>query len=112
MEARFIGDDKDIILEGHHKLFWPFARRIGARSSGECFPGRGAWSACTALPTIPTRTLWRLFLVPTIFIRDPCMWLKRKKLGSDDLREGRRGRALVQALETEEGDKKEVLPLV
>lgn len=41
------------------------------------------------------------------------MQLKRKRLGPTvDMREGRREKALVQAVKTEEGEKKEVAPLI
>lgn len=51
--------------------------------------------------------------VPMIFMKNPHMRLRRKKLGpTANLREGRKKRALARATEAEEGEEEEVPPLV
>lgn len=51
--------------------------------------------------------------VPTIFMRGPHKWLKRKKMGPIvDLREGRREKVLERATKAKEKDEEEVAPFV
>lgn len=54
-----------------------------------------------------------MVLAPTIFVRDPHMRLKKKKLGPNmGLREERRERALARAVEAEGGEYKDTRPLI
>lgn len=60
-EAQFIGDGKNTILEGHHKLLWPSTRRVGVRAPGGVLSRSGASGAYIASLVTPIIAFWRLF---------------------------------------------------
>lgn len=80
-EARFIGSGKDLILKGHNKLLWPYARRIGMRLPGAVL----FWERCIEHIHCFTYNTDKIPLevvpISTIYVKDPHMQVKRKKLG-------------------------------
>lgn len=114
MEVRFIRNSHDRILEGHQRLLWPSVGRVSVRSPG----GVLFWERCIerlrCFAHNTDKSPVEVISVPTIFMRDPHMRLKRKRLGpATDLRDGRRERAMGRATEAEERDEEdEESPLV
>lgn len=80
-EARFIGNGKNSILEGHYKLFWASAKRIDVRLLGRVLLQEWCIERMQLFSHNIDKIPLEVVLVPMIFIKYPHMRLKKRKLG-------------------------------